>query len=99
MILQYLQRVRAVAGSPTCYNGLMDAQAAAAALGLADENYVYRLCRSGRLVATKVNGVWNIDPDSVELRRLRLAHKRSSAVNAHDARQQRRAEAAARYDA
>ncbi len=69
------------------------------ALGLADENYVHRLCRSGALVARKIGRMWEIDPDSVELRRLRLERKRSSAIHRHEDRQRRRAEAAARYDA
>jgi hypothetical protein len=72
---------------------------AARALNVENEDYIYRLCRTGAPAATKVEGVWNIDPDSVELRRLRIAHKRSSTVHRHDQRQQRRAVAAARYDA
>jgi len=70
---------------------------AARALNVENEDYIYRLCRTGALVARKVEGVWDIDPDSVELRRLRIAHKRSSTVHRHDERKRRRAEAAARY--
>lgn len=69
------------------------------ALGLADENYVHRLCRSGGLVARKVGRTWDIDPTSVEYRRYRLAHKRSSAVHCAERRAERRAEASARFDA
>lgn len=76
---------------------LVNVSETARALGVQEEDYIYRLCRTGALVATKDNGVWNIDPDSVELRRLRIAHKRSSTVHRAEARQTRRTEAAARY--
>jgi hypothetical protein len=69
------------------------------ALGLADENYVHRLCRSGALRAVKVGRVWDIDPESVEYRRFRIRHKQSAAVARSENRQARRAEASARFDA
>jgi hypothetical protein len=68
-------------GRPTSYVGLVTVTGAARALNLADENYFHGLCRADALVATEVGRVWNIDPDSVELRRLRLERKRSSAVH------------------
>ena len=72
---------------------------AAAALGLQDENYVHRLCRGGQLRAVKVGRMWDIDPESVEYRRFRIAHKRSAAVHRAEQRAERRAEASARFDA
>ena len=69
------------------------------ALGLADENYVHRLCRSGALVARKVVRVWDIDPESVEYRRFRVAHKQSAAIHRAEQRSERRAEASARFEA
>ena len=97
LILHDPQCVRTVVGSPTRYIVLVTVSEAARALGVEQEDYIYRLCRTGALVARKDNGVWNIDPVSVEQRRRRIAHKRSSAVNAEADRQRRRAEAAARY--
>ena len=69
------------------------------ALGLADENYVHRPCRSGALVARKVGRVWDIDPESVEYRRFRVAHKQSAAIHRAEQRSERRAEASARFEA
>lgn len=70
---------------------------AADALGLADENYVQRLVRSGLLRATKVRGRWDVDAESVLVRQQRIAGKRSSAVHRLTERAERKADAAARY--
>jgi hypothetical protein len=72
---------------------------AARALGLQDENYIHRLCRGGQLRAMKVGRVWDIDPESVEFRRFRIAHKRSAAVHRAEQLAERRAVASARFDA
>jgi hypothetical protein len=74
---------------------------AARALNVNTPDYVYRLIRCGVLAARKVDGPngprWDIDPESVEQRKLRVALKASSKLNAQAERGRRMAEAEAMF--
>jgi exopolyphosphatase/pppGpp-phosphohydrolase len=61
-------------------------------LNLESSDVVYRLLRSGVLRGRKVDGRWEIDADSVEERKRRVAFKRSSKSNAAAERAKRIAE-------
>lgn len=75
----------------------MTAAEAARTLGLSDVNYVQRLLRSGSLAGRRDGRVWIVDAESVERRRLRMAQRAGSRVNAAAERERRKREVAARF--
>jgi hypothetical protein len=76
----------------------MTVQEARKLLGYRHCDYVRRLLLSGVLLGEKDEaGRWNIDSDSVRDYKRRVEYKRSSTSKAQAVRDQRKAEAAARY--
>jgi excisionase family DNA binding protein len=67
------------------------------ALRLSDQDYVYRLLRSGALRGRRVGRCWVVDDDSVRERIRKLEHKRSSRSNAQAERTRRMVEAEAAF--
>jgi hypothetical protein len=71
----------------------MTVDEATRALNLESPDFVYRLLRARVLKGRKVEGRWNIDPDSVAERKRRVAAKASSKSNAAAERARRMEEA------
>lgn len=75
----------------------MTVAATARALNIETEDLIYRYLRTGVLRGHKVNGKWEVDADSVEQRKRRVALKRSSRANAAAERGRRMADAEALF--